>query len=126
MSLVTCSARHRRFLKRPGVARFGIVRVACALLLGCMLLAAELRAQTPPQAAGGAVRVNGVEVESSTLRNRVLVFADGPVRPQLEELDRGTVVLVFPGATLDPSAHTHAAAPSPQHSRTSPSCATRR
>ena len=92
------------------------------MLVGCVLLAAELPAQEPPptpqqtqpqtkpqqapEPPGEAQppRIYGVEVESSPARDRVLVFADGPVRPQLEEANRGTVVLVFPGAVLDPSA----------------------
>lgn len=86
---------------RPGVVRSGIVRGAGALLVACVLLAGELHAQAegPPQA-----RIYGVEVEASVARDRLLVFADGPVRPKLEEVDRGTVMLVFPGASLDPSA----------------------
>ncbi len=67
MSSVTCSARRRRFLKRSGGVRSGIVRVACALSLGCMLLAAELRAQTSRQAAGGTARVYGAVRNVSVL-----------------------------------------------------------
>ena len=118
MSAVTGSARRQRFLKRPGVVRSRIVGVARALLVGCMLLAAELHAQPAAPAARGPARVYGVEVESSASRDRVLVFADGPMRPQLLELDRGTVVLVFPGAALDPSAPTSVAVEPGGSSRT--------
>ncbi|MGH0030109.1 MAG: secretin N-terminal domain-containing protein, partial [Myxococcota bacterium] len=87
------------------------MRAAGPLLLACVLLAALLPAAAAAQDPAGQgatadddrVRVYGVEIESSLERDRVLVFADGLLRPKLVEVDRASVMLTFPGSRLDPS-----------------------
>ena len=86
------------------------MRAAGALLLGCALVAAGAAvAQPRPEAPDQRTRVYGIEVESSLERDRLLVFADGLLRPKLVEVDRGTVMLSLPGARLDPTAPTRLA-----------------
>jgi general secretion pathway protein D len=71
------------------------------LLAGALLPAAG---GAQPAVTGEPSRIYGIEVEPSPARDRVLVFADGLLRPQLSEVDAGTVMLSFPGSRLDPSA----------------------
>lgn len=85
-----------------GVVASGFVRVAAVLLLACLLPAVAGWAQS--EAAGQATRIYGVEVETSPARDRVLVFGDGLLRPRVDEVDAGTLMLSFPGSRLDPSA----------------------
>ena len=84
-----------------GVVRSAFVRAAAVLLAGCLLLAGASGAQ--PAVTGKPARIYGVEVESSPVRDRLLVFADGFLRPAITEVDAQTLMLAFPGATLDPS-----------------------
>ena len=77
------------------------MRATGLLPLCCVLIASGLHAQPAPDAGA---RVYGVEVEASATHDRVLVFGNGPLQPQVEQPDRGSTVLVFPRARLDPSA----------------------
>ena len=56
------------------------------------------------QAAAAVTRVYGLEHGIEGATERVLVFADGPVTPQLVERDPRNAELTLPGAGLDPSA----------------------
>lgn len=84
------------------------MRATGLLPLGCLLLASELLAQPAPEALA---RVYGVEVEAGPTHDRVLVFAEGTLRPRVQQPTPGSTVLVFPAARLDPSAPRQVAGP---------------
>lgn len=56
------------------------------------------------QEKSGLPRVYGIEIDDAGPEERVLVFANGVVRPRLETVNPRSVVLVFPGAELDDTA----------------------
>ena len=68
-------------------------RLACCVWLACGL----------PAAGVAEVAVTGLELRVEDGRERVSVFAQGPLSPRLVELeDRTVVMLVLPGAVLGP------------------------
>jgi len=71
-----------------------------ALLAGCAFVAAGGRA------AARDISVYGIELEVSAERERLLIFADAPLSPQLLPVDERTLMIVLPGSVLDPSAPT--------------------
>jgi general secretion pathway protein D len=72
-----------------------------ALLLALLAPALLGAAQAPRSAP---VAVYGIELDALGERERVLVFAEQPLEGRLEEQDSETLLLVIPGAVLDPSA----------------------
>ena len=81
--------------RRTLTARGGALLLA---LLVPVLLGAAQAPRTPP------VAVYGIELDALGERERVLVFAEQPLEGRLEEPDPETLLLVIPGAVLDPSA----------------------
>ena len=71
-----------------------------ALLACCAFVAAAGRA------AARDTSVYGLELDVSAERERLLIFADGPLAPQLLPVDERTLMIALPGAVLDPSAPT--------------------
>ncbi len=69
-----------------------------------LLLSLAAALQAGPALAAEPVRVYGLERESHIGRERLLVFAEAPVRYELTESEPGTLILAIPGAALDPSA----------------------
>jgi len=69
-------------------------------LLSCAALA------TAAPARAGDVSVYGLELEVTAERERLLIFADAPLEPQLLPVDDRTLMVALPGAVLDPSAPT--------------------
>jgi hypothetical protein len=76
-------------------------RCAFALLVICAALAGAERA------AAGDVSVYGLELEVSEDRERLLIFADAPLEPQLVTVDERTLMIALPGSRLDASAPTN-------------------
>jgi general secretion pathway protein D len=72
--------------------------LALLALLVPVLLGAAQAPRTPP------VAVYGIELDVLGERERVLVFAEQPLQGRIEEIDPETLLLVIPGAVLDPSA----------------------
>src|SRR5262245_11975144 len=75
-------------------------RRVLALLACCAFVAAGGRA------AARDTSVYGIELEVSAERERLLIFADAPITPQLLPVDERTLMIALPGAVLDPSAPT--------------------
>lgn len=65
---------------------------------------AEAQAPVP---AGAPVRIYGIELQPGADRDRVLVFADGPLAAEVTTPDAETVLVRVPGATLKESATRH-------------------
>jgi general secretion pathway protein D len=57
--------------------------------------------------AGAPVRIYGIELQAGADRDRVLVFAEGPLAAEVTTPDETTVLVRVPGATLEPSATRH-------------------
>ena len=74
--------------------------LAAALLAGCALVAVGGRASARD------ISVYGLELEASAERERLLIFADAPLAPQLIPVDERTLMIALPGSVLDPSAPT--------------------
>ncbi len=74
------------------------------IALGVALAAAPASAQQAGEPPPEGVRVYGITVERAAAVDRLLVFADEPLTPKLEEPSAEEIVLRFPGARLDPSA----------------------
>lgn len=72
--------------------------VALLALLAPALLGAAQAPRTAP------VAVYGIELDTLGERERVLVFAEQPLEGRLEEQGPETLLVVIPGAVLDPSA----------------------
>jgi len=81
--------------RRALTARRGVALLA---LLAPVLLGAAQAPRTPP------VAVYGIELDVLGERERVLVFAEQPLEGRLEEQGPETLLVVIPGAVLDPSA----------------------
>jgi hypothetical protein len=75
-------------------------RRALALLACCVFVAWGGRA------AARDTQVYGIELEVSAERERLLIFADAPLAPQLVPVDERTMMIALPGSVLDPSAPT--------------------
>ena len=88
-------ASPRRALSTPLRLRRRVVSLA---LLAPFLLAAV------PSGRSAPVAIYGIELDVQGERERVLVFAESPLEGRLEERDAKTLVVVIPGAVLDPSA----------------------
>src|SRR5258705_11997216 len=71
-----------------------------ALLAGCAFVAAAGRA------AARDISVYGVELEVSAERERLLIFADAPISPQLLPVAERTLMIALPGSVLDRTAPT--------------------
>ncbi|NNL84305.1 MAG: AMIN domain-containing protein, partial [Myxococcales bacterium] len=63
----------------------------------------------PVSAPPKPTRIYGVELEVDERRERVLIFAERGVTPEVSDGDTQSVVIDFPEATLDPSAPGHVA-----------------
>ena len=75
-------------------------RPALALLAFCALALASSRA------AARDIAVYGLELEVSAERERLLIFSDAPLSPQLLPVDERTLMIALPGSVLDASAPT--------------------
>jgi general secretion pathway protein D len=75
-------------------------RRALALLASCAALVVS------GQAGAREISVYGIELEVSEERERLLIFADAPIEPQLLPVDERTLMVALPGSVLDPSAPT--------------------
>jgi general secretion pathway protein D len=75
--------------------RRALVLLACWAVLG----ASE-------RAFAREISVYGIELETSEERERLLIFADAPIEPELLPFDERTLMIALPGAVLDPSAPT--------------------
>jgi general secretion pathway protein D len=75
-------------------------RQAFAWIAFCTLALASSRA------AARDISVYGLELDVSGERERLLIFADAPLSPQLLPVDERTVMIALPGSVLDPSAPT--------------------
>ena len=73
-------------------------------LPGCLLLAGGL-----PTPAAAEVSVTGLELRVEAGQERLSVFADGPLKPRVVELDERTLMVALPGAVLGDSAPTRIA-----------------
>jgi general secretion pathway protein D len=73
---------------------------ALALLACCALVA------TSGRAAARDISVYGLELEVNAEHERLLIFADAPLTPQLIPVDERTMMIALPGSVLDPSAPT--------------------
>ena len=80
-------------------------RTASRLVLALLLAAPAARAQTPERPAR-PVPIYGLELERGPERERLLIFAEGPLEPSIETPDAETLVVRLPVAVLDPSAPT--------------------
>src|SRR5262245_26043773 len=69
-------------------------------LLASAVLALSARAQERQ------ISVYGLELEVGAERERLLIFADAPLEPQILPVDDRTMMVALPGAVLDPSAPT--------------------
>jgi len=95
-------ASPRRALSPPLRPKHAVVSLA---LLAPLLLAAVPGGRSAP------VAVYGIELDAQGERERVLVFAEAPLEGRLEERDAKTLVVVIPGAVLDPSVPTRVTGP---------------
>src|SRR5688572_655473 len=75
-------------------------RQAIAWIAFCALALASSRA------VARDISVYGLELDVSGERERLLIFADAPLSPQLLPVDERTVMIALPGSVLDPSAPT--------------------
>ena len=75
-------------------------RLVSAWLACCALVIAGRHAQAAD------VAVYGLELEVSAQRERLLIFADAPLSPQILPVDERTVMIALPGSVLDSSAPT--------------------
>ncbi len=78
-------------------------RFSLAIAAALALAAPAARAQP----ADAPVRIYGIELERARGADRLLVLADGPLAPQLEERGPEQLALRFANARLDPSAAKH-------------------
>ncbi len=76
-------------------------RCAFPLLALCVWLAAAL-----PAPSGAEIAVYGFELDVDEARERLLIFADAPLVPELIPVDERTLMVSLPGAVLDPTAPT--------------------
>ena len=86
--------------------RLSLKRTVFSLALLAPLLLAAV-----PSGRSAPVAVYGIELDSQGERERVLVFAEAPLEGRLEERDAKILVVVIPGAVLDPSAPTRVTGP---------------
>src|SRR5687768_6855436 len=80
-------------------------RWAFVLLACCAALATGGRARAED------ISVYGLELEVSDERERLLIFADAPIEPQLLPVDERTLMIALPGSRLDASAPTNITPP---------------
>lgn len=80
--------------------RVPAVRAAASWWVPCAVLASALLGTAAP----AAPRITALEHRVEGPRERILVFADGPLSPSVQEHAGGLADLVIEGATLDPGA----------------------